>query len=535
VTALLLGPVLRRVAGDQATIWVETTRPGTVEVTAGPAGGKARTFHVYGHHYALVVVSGLPAESVTPYQVAIDGETVWPAGDLPPSVIGTRQPAGSQRIVFGSCREATSKTTAKRLPPDALDAYARRLAAARAREPEAAVPDVLALLGDQIYADELSPEVRRWLAGRERPDGAPPDQVVTFAEYARLYLESWSDPEIRWLLSTVPTVMVFDDHEIIDDWNSSLAWCQEMRRHPWWDERIAAGLSSYWVYQHLGNLAPEELAADTVYQAVLQSGEDASGILRDFGARAADGSAYRWSYRLDLGATRLVVLDNRGARVLTPGQRAMHTTDQWEWIVAQTRGEYRHLVLGCSLPWLLAPALHYVEAVMERLSDPRRGRVSVLIEQLRRRFDLEHWPAVGRSFAALTALLTDLGTGDRAPVTITVLGGDVHHSYVAPARLGPAVSSAVHQVVCSPMHNAVPPPLQLPLRAGWSRALGMIARAVARLVGVRRPPVRWRSLARPYFGNAIGTLVYSGQSARVTLEGTDSSGQLRPIVETPLS
>jgi hypothetical protein len=523
------------VAGDQATIWVETTGPGTVEVTAGAAGGKARTFQAYGHHYAFVVVSGLPADSVTPYTVAIDGQTVWPTGDLPPSAIPTRSHTASElRLVFGSCREATAKTTAKRLPPDALDAYARRLAAALAREPGSAVPDVLVLLGDQVYADELSPEVRRWLAGRERPDGAPADQVVTFPEYARLYLESWSDPEIRWLLSTVPTVMIFDDHEIIDDWNSSLAWCREMQQHPWWEERIAAGLASYWVYQHLGNLDPRALAEDSVYRAVLRAG-DATAVLRDFGAGAAGGSAYRWSYRLDLGATRLIVIDNRGARVLTPGERAMHDTEQWEWIVAQTRGEYEHLVLGCSLPWLLAPALHYVEAVMERLSDPRRGRVSVLVERVRRRFDMEHWPAVGRSFAALTALLTDLGTGDRAPATITVLGGDVHHSYVAPARLGRAVSSAVNQVVCSPMHNMVPPPIRLPLRAGWSRVLGAVARGVARLIGVRRPPVRWRSLARPYFGNAIGTLVYSGRSARVTLEGTDPSGNLHPFVATPLA
>jgi hypothetical protein len=84
------------------------------------------------------------------------------------------------------------------------------------------------------------------------------------------------------------------------------------------------------------------------------------------------------------------------------------------------------------------------------------------------------------------------------------------------------------------MHNAVPPPIRLPLRAGWSRVLGACARLVARLVGVRRPAVRWRSLRRPYFGNAIGTLVYSGRSARVTLEGTDPSGQLHPFVEARL-
>jgi hypothetical protein len=55
-----------------------------------------------------------------------------------------------------------------------------------------------------VYADETSPGIRRWLHRRRhrRRAGAPADQVVSFAEYTRLYLESWTDPEIRWLMST---------------------------------------------------------------------------------------------------------------------------------------------------------------------------------------------------------------------------------------------------------------------------------------------------------------------------------------------
>ncbi|MGW1633884.1 hypothetical protein, partial [Streptomyces anthocyanicus] len=30
--------------------------------------------------------------------------------------------------------------------------------------------------------------------------------------------------EVRWLLSTVPSCMIFDDHDVIDDWNTSAAW-----------------------------------------------------------------------------------------------------------------------------------------------------------------------------------------------------------------------------------------------------------------------------------------------------------------------
>ncbi len=53
--------------------------------------------------------------------------------------------------------------------------------------------------------------------------------------------------------------MIFDDHDIRDDWNTSWTWREEMDDTSWWRLRIVSGLGSYWVYQHLGNLS----AADT--------------------------------------------------------------------------------------------------------------------------------------------------------------------------------------------------------------------------------------------------------------------------------
>lgn len=52
---LVLGPVLRYVGKDDATVWVETDQPCVVEVL----GHGERTFTVEGHHYGLVCVGGL--------------------------------------------------------------------------------------------------------------------------------------------------------------------------------------------------------------------------------------------------------------------------------------------------------------------------------------------------------------------------------------------------------------------------------------------------------------------------------------------
>ena len=68
--------------------------------------------------------------------------------------------------------------------------------------------------------------------------------------------------------------MIFDDHDVIDDWNTSEAWQREVRATTWWRERVLGGLMSYWVYQHLGNLSPAELADDPLYAAVRAAGQD---------------------------------------------------------------------------------------------------------------------------------------------------------------------------------------------------------------------------------------------------------------------
>ncbi|PZG19864.1 hypothetical protein C1I95_10750 [Micromonospora craterilacus] len=562
---LLIGPLLRRVVGTRATVWVETTAPAVVTVrTAGGATGTAPTFSAYDHHYALVVVDGLTPDSATTYQVLVDDVVAWPLADsrFPPSVIRTRaaddrdQPV---RLLFGSCREATHQATTRKLPPDALDAYTRRVLA----DPgPAALPDLLVLLGDQVYADETSPTMKRLLRRRRRrPRGAPSDQVVSFDEYTKLYLESWSDPEIRWLFSTVPSVMIFDDHEIIDDWNTSASWRAEMHEQPWWAERIASGLASYWVYQHLGNLSPDEIAADPVF-AKVSTAEDATGVLREFGQRVdteADlahdtqrwnGVQYQFSYALDLGRTRLVMLDSRCSRVLVPGRRAMLPAAEWSWFVDRAHGSYDHLVVGSSLPWLLPPGIHHIEAWNEKLADSRRPWVAGLGERLRRALDLEHWGAFRRSFDALGALFARIGSGapgmpdDRkgagpaypAPASISVLSGDVHHSYVARVRFAdPTVRTPVHQLTCSPIHNQVPAGIRPLMRLSWARGPAGATRALARTAGVRRSSVKWRKLAGPYFGNAVATLTHAGRVADVMIEGTTGDGQLREVARQRLT
>ena len=148
---------------------------------------------------------------------------------------------------------------------DALHALAERLKTAHGDD----WPDTLLFVGDQVYADDnISPVTKAFVDSRRPREDAPDGEINDFEEYTKLYQESWSQAPIRWLLSTVPSAMIFDDHDVRDDWNTSQDWRQEMEATSWWHGRIVAALGSYWVHQHLGNLSVAERAEDLRGHAV---------------------------------------------------------------------------------------------------------------------------------------------------------------------------------------------------------------------------------------------------------------------------
>ena len=541
--ALRLGPLLRHVDPVSATVWVETDRPCEVEVL----GRRARTFCVGGHHYALVLVEDLEPGSSTPYEVHLDGGKVWPpaGSEFPPSRIRTAGGAGPFRISFGSCRYASARTVedSEKIPPDALDLYATRIAPL----PEDQWPDALVLLGDQVYADELTKETKSWLARRRSgtPNG-PEDEVADFEEYTRLYVESWGDPQVRWLLSTIPSSMIFDDHEMIDDWNTSAAWREKVIHEGWWTERISAGLVSYWVYQHLGNLSPHELDENTTWQAIrgLEDTDDAEPMLREM-ARAADAepASIRWSYVRHWGNARLIMIDSRAGRVLEEQDRRMLDDAEFDWVEAAMRRAVSdgvdHLILGTSLPWLLPHAIYSIERWNETLNVRHEGHWrGWLAEQLRQAADLEHWAAFGSSFERLGRALTAVARGEHgpAPATALVLSGDVHHAYAAELVRPRGLDARVHQLTVSPLHNQAPHPIRVGFRIGWSRWAKRFTEALARLAKAEPSGLQWDKQAGPFFGNQIGELVLSGREARFKLSVTDlGQEELREVLDMPLA
>lgn len=540
---LVLGPMLRHVDEVSATVWVRTRDAATVRVASGGRTWEAPTFAVHGSHFALVVCDGLEPATAHEYTVDIDGEQVWPRDGMPPSVIRTTDPDRLPHFAFGSCR-TTGTHDAVGNRKHGVDAL-RTLGLALRDGAVERRPDVLLLLGDQVYADTTPhPELEAFMRARRDLSRPPYEEIKDFVEYAELYRLAWSDPVIRWVLSTVPTAMIFDDHDVRDDWNTSWSWRQDIRRTSWWQERIVSALSSYWVHQHIGNLSPAELEDEEVWRLVLEhraSGDtdelDLTEVLDALAARADEHpETYRWSHTRELGDSLLVVLDSRAARDLRPDGRSMLDREETAWLDGVLRGGHRHVFVGTSLPYLLPPGLHDFEAMNEAMAQGAYGaRVAGAAERVRRSVDLEHWAAFNEGFVEVGEMVMDVARGERgrAPRTVTFLSGDVHNSYLAevddPARYGGR--SRILQAVCSPIRNPMPRGVRV-MMSLFARSLVRPMRFLAsHSRRVPDPRYPWQVTEGPWFDNNLALVDVGADELSISwVTGVDEGDPSAPVL-----
>ena len=396
----------------------------------------------------------------------------------------------------------------------------------------------MAFLGDQVYADLTSEQMQEFIRARRDIDEPPGEELKDYEEYAHLYYLAWSDPANRWLLSTLPSAMIFDDHDIRDDWNTSLSWKKEMEATSWWHGRIVAGLASYWVYQHLGNLSPQERAED----ADLAADRRPLGRGRDRRQRGA--GQFRGPGRSGPGILPVELLPgfrghpaDRGGlpRRPEPGRR---TTGHWwtktemAWLDGRMRGGFRHLLVATSLPFLLPMGLHYVESWNEAVSQGAWGKRAARVgEKLRQAVDLEHWGAFQNSFREVAAMAerggrrqTRPGTGNRrlsSPGTSTT---------PTSAEVERTSGSRIMQAVCSPIRNPLPR-LMRSFAAVMSYGLATpVGALVARSAKVPDPPFRWSGVKGPWFDNNLACLEVAPEGLKLWWQTgvVDGGDQLHP-------
>lgn len=371
---LRCGPLVRFVSRDTAVIWLEVAAPMEVEVqlwarraSVGiPISARASTVQVGGTHYVWIPCTWLVPDTWYSYRLighqrGRPPATLWPNPILVPGMPDSffrTMPSWSLdplRMIYGSCRKGFPRGDIRTVEagPDGLEALARRLR----REVGHAGnrwPHLLILMGDQIYGDDISAtEARK----------SHQSVATTLLNFCDLYREAWtSNPSVRWLLSTLPSFMIFDDHEILDDWNITSAWVAS-HRSPEWVKRLGAGLLAYWLYQGAGNLSPKQWSSDERMRllaprlASLQT-DITDRATRLFEAYIKGTRRTSWGYSFDAAGTRVVVGDTRMSRKLT-GKRLLADDIAWsEFASAAKSSISRRVLLIVPGPYLLPVPMH---------------------------------------------------------------------------------------------------------------------------------------------------------------------------------
>lgn len=285
--------------------------------------------------------------------------------------------------------------------------------------------------GDQLYADEMldvRPETREWAAGVHH-NAKDPRELEAVRESLRSYLlarylEIYTHDEPAWLMARVPSLCMWDDHDICDGW---------------------------------GSLPPEQLDAPV--------GRAVFGVAREFfltfqlGADpetppgiCPDGEGRTLTWAAQLPDVAFVAPDLRSER---RPERVMGMTGRnvfWQALEA-TAGS--HVFVLSSVP-ALGPRLSWVETALA-LKPGVQKYEDDLRDQWQSRVHREEW----RGF--LSQLLALHEREDRG---VTVLSGEIHLATRATmaSRDGP-----LHQLVASGITH--PPPPQ-----AYARTLGALAR-----------------------------------------------------------
>jgi hypothetical protein len=111
-------------------------------------------------------------------------------------------------------------------------------------------------------------------------------------------------PAVRRVLANIPTYMIFDDHDVTDDWNLTREWREQVWNSPGGRRMVANALAAYWAFQGWGN-APDDF--DDRLIEVIQAGPGDARFDR------ALWSFDRWSYLAPTGPP-ILVLDTRTQR-----------------------------------------------------------------------------------------------------------------------------------------------------------------------------------------------------------------------------
>ncbi len=276
-------------------------------------------------------------------------------------------------------------------------------------------------------------------------------------------------PKVRRILANTPTYMIFDDHEVTDDWNISQKWKNDAYGNPLGKSIIRNALMAYTLFQDLGNVPDEYRKADSkkrkLADAIVAYAKNPMGdttlIDNLLGLKDATTQAeVTWHYHVESGSkVKTLFLDTRNRRGFSTinsrpallDDKAF--TDQFKFPTAPKADETLFLISACPalglsvFEELVYPLATSIKGLTKNKENTTSEARSFAAGQLA--FDNEAWYLNNKAFEEL---LKQISVFKRA----VLFSGDIHYGFTTVLdywKKEETQPSRFIQLVSSPLKN----------------------------------------------------------------------------------
>lgn len=245
--------------------------------------------------------------------------------------------------------------------------------------------------------------------------------------------------QVRRFMAHIPVYMMFDDHDVTDDWNLTAKWELAAYEHAFSKRIIGNALIGYTLFQGLGN-APDKFTDEIrplLDAFFAQPQSESQDLLIDELLKFE-----QWHYTLAT-SPKLVVLDTRTRRWRSESNLAKPSgLMDWEALM-----DLQQELLGQSKVIIVSPAPMFGVKLIEAVQRTATLMGASLL------VDAENWMAHPGAANALLSIFMHRKT----PEEFVILSGDVHYSFSYDISIRFRRSSPnIYQITCSGIKNHFP-------------------------------------------------------------------------------
>lgn len=240
------------------------------------------------------------------------------------------------------------------------------------------------------------------------------------------------------LFANVSCLMMFDDHDVTDDWNLTAKWEAAIHSNDQSRRIIDNGLTSYWLFQGLGNDAAQ-YSGELLPSFFLSQNND-RWCWKSFSESLLRFN--RWHYCLNT-TPKLVVLDTRTHRWRNDQNfNEPSGLMDWDRLLDLEKNLVSHdqVIIVSPAPVFGVKAIEAIQAVFNACGEPLM-------------VDVENWMA----HEGAAKKLLDIFRRSDTPHETVILSGDVHYSFCfsVKARFGKH-DNRIWQLTASGIKNEFP-------------------------------------------------------------------------------